>query len=1218
MGLSTSLYAGISGLERQQASLNVIGNNIANVGTYGYKSERVLFNDMLYNTIKSGTAPSGSSGGTNPSQIGSGVDISAIDTNFNQGEIATTGISSDMAIEGNGFFVLSDGDEQVFTRDGAFSLNQERKLVNGATGMTVQGWTQTRDNAGNSTINTGGAIKDVVIPVGDNRVAKATTNFILNGNLNNAGEIASTGTILNSQRLFTGKTGDVEITSGAFDLSDVFIKDPAGGVDNVRLFKGSGVDDKTKDPNVLKSGDQVTVQLMKGGRPLEAIFVYGNGDLVDNKTGLNSPDGTPDAGFESYDGTTLDDFMNWFDQAFGLHASETVGASADSNGAHAVDGDNPNDLVDMGLDATTPFKDETDGSGFEFVLANKGAAKVNSVGQSPQVAYLGGQAKFSVRAGSAADVGIGSSYIDIDGDSAYNQDKDIVLENTVGYVVSGESTVTKGYQATPTEQLAVRSFFTAGADKNLVATTAITGMAYIDVNNTGAFDAGTDMLIKDASAFDATAVTGPFANTVGTVDLVLTSGGAATNQVKIANGQANMDKIAIGQYVELGANRYFVTDSVKGTDGSYTVTFDRTLVAADVTIAAGPPATGTTSAALNFIGAKLVTGMAYAASTTTAAGSTIATTLNMPLGKQDKDLKYQGVTIADVMTDNEASMAGSTFTKGDAVVRIADAPVVTNVTATAANADGKRTDLTVASAAGLKTGMTIVDAAAGVAYTIDAITGTTVTIDGLPANSLVANNVTFSGTAYMDVDGSGTQTEPVYRIHADTTNGMYIDIGRDGAFDTSTTSLDQRVSPKNVDSNLSSFADNAVVHTDSSGNIYRKVPKIYDSTERSVYLDKANKGVYDEVRFNVLQAGSATNNLWVLDDNNDGVVGANDTTVFTTLAAADTKFTSQTASLNRPNSTMINGLSTGSGRIQIRGNIGTVNELSGISFISGVDKVERNVFGASALADATGASYSKVSSATGESVSQNIVVYDSLGKSHDVNMTFVLESKDNDKAVWRWYAETADASRKNGIFPVGDPRGLAPSMNVGSGTVSFDNFGRYLGSTGATANSEALIGIPLEGMDTDSTLNIKPDFSILTSFAASSGSQVDVREQDGFAQGVMDRYTVNADGTVTGIYTNGMTETVAQIALAAFANPDGLTRAGGNLFMLGSNSGNAMIGAAMTGERGAIRGEALEQSNVDITDEFTNMISTQRAYQASARVVTKSDELLQELMQIIR
>jgi flagellar hook protein FlgE len=105
---------------------------------------------------------------------------------------------------------------------------------------------------------------------------------------------------------------------------------------------------------------------------------------------------------------------------------------------------------------------------------------------------------------------------------------------------------------------------------------------------------------------------------------------------------------------------------------------------------------------------------------------------------------------------------------------------------------------------------------------------------------------------------------------------------------------------------------------------------------------------------------------------------------------------------------------------------------------------------------------------------------------------------------------------------------------------------------------------------------------------------------------------------VSGIYTNGMTEVVAQVALAAFANPDGLNRVGGNLFSVGANSGNAMIGAAQTAERGAIRGGALETSNVELTEEFTKMIVAQRSYQANSRVITKADALLEELIQIVR
>jgi flagellar hook-basal body protein len=621
----------------------------------------------------------------------------------------------------------------------------------------------------------------------------------------------------------------------------------------------------------------------------------------------------------------------------------------------------------------------------------------------------------------------------------------------------------------------------------------------------------------------------------------------------------------VGHFFYANGETYYVSDvEYSATTTITTITLDNSngLAAAD------------TLANMTFNVSNLTT-LGYTASTSSAVGTTVASTLNLPKG-QKVDNKYQGMAITETMTDNEAGRAGSIFTGGDATMRIV-----------AATEDGTASEFT-----------------------------------------------------YIDADGDGELSEKVYRVGHDGTD-LFIDFDGDdsGAAAVQSTG-DGTIATSQLES-LSAYADDEKVYTDASGNVYRKVPKIYDSSETSVYLDDHNKGVYDEVRYGIAKSidttgdgagdtildrdGDGAADLYVVDENGDGLVSAGENIVISTqtdtsgdLTTVTDVSSSDTATLERADASIINGDSSGSGRIQIRGNIGTENEISGISFISGTNVVERTIFASSALADADGHGYSIESTANGESVSQNIVVYDSLGKSHDVNMTFVLETKDNDTATWRWFAESPDVTQSEGIFPVGDPRGVSPSVNVGSGTVKFDNFGRYLSSTGATTNSEAMLHIPLEGSNTDSALAIKPDFSILTAFASSTGSEVDVREQDGFAQGVMDRFTVNADGTVTGIYTNGMTEVVAQVALAAFANPDGLTRSGGNLFTVGSNSGNAMIGEAGTGERGAIRGEALELSNVDITDEFTKMIVAQRSYQANARVVTKSDELLQELMQIIR
>ncbi len=105
-----SLYSGVSGLGANLTNLDVIGNNIANSNTTGFKSGRVTFNEMLTQTIKSASRPvAGGLGGSNPQQIGLGTTVGSIDTNFSQGNFQTTGKKSDLAIQGSGFFVLSDG-----------------------------------------------------------------------------------------------------------------------------------------------------------------------------------------------------------------------------------------------------------------------------------------------------------------------------------------------------------------------------------------------------------------------------------------------------------------------------------------------------------------------------------------------------------------------------------------------------------------------------------------------------------------------------------------------------------------------------------------------------------------------------------------------------------------------------------------------------------------------------------------------------------------------------------------------------------------------------------------------------------------------------------------------------------------------------------------------------------------------------------------------------
>ena len=177
----SSLYSGVSGLRSHQTELDVTGNNLANINTSGFKATKVSFSDILSRTIDYGRPPSGSRGGVNPKQIGSGVQVAALRVDYSQGTIQNTGRDADVAIEGTGFFILSDGTKQFLTRDGSFALDSEGYLVSSGTGLRVVGW-QTEETPG--TAGTGPAPSSgIKIPIGSELMAKATSKVRLSGNL---------------------------------------------------------------------------------------------------------------------------------------------------------------------------------------------------------------------------------------------------------------------------------------------------------------------------------------------------------------------------------------------------------------------------------------------------------------------------------------------------------------------------------------------------------------------------------------------------------------------------------------------------------------------------------------------------------------------------------------------------------------------------------------------------------------------------------------------------------------------------------------------------------------------------------------------------------------------------------------------------------------------------------------------------------------------------
>ncbi|MDR1787510.1 MAG: flagellar hook protein FlgE [Treponema sp.] len=176
-----SLFSGVSGLQNHQTRMDVIGNNIANINTTGFKRNRVSFQDIFYQQLQGAARPTDTLGGVNPKEVGLGMSVASIDTLHVQGSLQNTGVGTDLAIQGTGFFVLDNAGATLYTRAGGFNVDEDGTLVNPANGMKVQGWLA-REVDGVEILDTSRNLESLVIPVGAKDPARATTlvNFACN------------------------------------------------------------------------------------------------------------------------------------------------------------------------------------------------------------------------------------------------------------------------------------------------------------------------------------------------------------------------------------------------------------------------------------------------------------------------------------------------------------------------------------------------------------------------------------------------------------------------------------------------------------------------------------------------------------------------------------------------------------------------------------------------------------------------------------------------------------------------------------------------------------------------------------------------------------------------------------------------------------------------------------------------------------------------------
>lgn len=287
-----SLYSGISGLRSHQTMLDVTGNNIANVNTAGFKGSSVVFQDSLSQLIGNAGIPDDEVGGRNPAQVGLGVQVAGIRTNFAQGSAQATGRGGDLMISGDGFFAVRSGGETLYTRAGAFTFDATGKMVT-VDGAVVQGWA-----AANGVVNTGLAPSDIVLPLNAISPARATTSATVTGNLPST---AATGdtlvrdvTVYDAQGAASTLSLTFTKTAAGWDVTE-----PVSGATGTLAF----TDGTQAAPGLTLSAGALTVDLTS---------VTGYADM--STVAVTGQDGAAAGSLKSYsitgDGSIIGTFSN--------------------------------------------------------------------------------------------------------------------------------------------------------------------------------------------------------------------------------------------------------------------------------------------------------------------------------------------------------------------------------------------------------------------------------------------------------------------------------------------------------------------------------------------------------------------------------------------------------------------------------------------------------------------------------------------------------------------------------------------------------------------------------------------------------------------------------------------------------------------------------------------------------------------------------------------
>lgn len=336
-----SLLSAVSGMRNHQIRMDVIGNNVANVNTTAYKSARATFKESFSQLVQSGSSPNGDAGGTNPMQVGTGVELGSIDNIFTQGNFDATGVKTDLMVQGSAFFVVAQGTQQLYTRAGNFQLDANGSLVHPSNGFKLQGRT-----AVDGVLQ--GSVGDLQIPFGMKAAPRPTSQLSIVGNLN--AEAAVGDTANTSMTVFDelGAKHEIEITftKTATNVWDYSVACATATVS----AGGTGVAEFNSDGTLNLGGttsfpDITLTPLTTGAGPLTINPNEGAGDI----NGLTQLRGASTPIIRDQDGYAMGDLIDYsIDQGGMITGSFTNGRTLTLGQIMLADFNNPAGMVRNG------------------------------------------------------------------------------------------------------------------------------------------------------------------------------------------------------------------------------------------------------------------------------------------------------------------------------------------------------------------------------------------------------------------------------------------------------------------------------------------------------------------------------------------------------------------------------------------------------------------------------------------------------------------------------------------------------------------------------------------------------------------------------------------------------------------------------------------------------------------------------------------------------